>query len=294
MVGPVCGTKSIVTLGRRWRYGATTISSQPPIISGVIWERNGTMVIALVASASLSSSLPAADPPPHAAMAAAPAPAAAASTSARRLIARSCAGLSMDILPRGCGRTLRKQASLGERGCPSRARSPHQCTPTARALRAYRCRPVRARHATKRAAAQWPRTPKGGPLAMAQAAEQSVRRYAVQARSTDIFGRVLCSARDQHLVVDGPVQNGCPGEAITPAELFLSGVAACGVELVQVLAGEQRLPLRSVRATIEGLMDRSAPPRQDVSLFNTVRLQFHLQGVTEEQGAHLIERFRRR
>src|SRR6266704_337075 len=63
--------------------------------------------------------------------------------------------------------------------------------------------------------------------------DTDVREYAAQAASTDTFGRVLCSARNHHFVVDGPVQNGCPGEAINPAELFLSGVAACGVELVQ-------------------------------------------------------------
>src|SRR2546429_2118603 len=69
--------------------------------------------------------------------------------------------------------------------------------------------------------------------------DTDVREYAAQAASTDTFGRVLCSARNHHFVVDGPVQNGCPGEAINPAELFLSGVAACGVELVQVLAKAQ-------------------------------------------------------
>jgi uncharacterized OsmC-like protein len=105
---------------------------------------------------------------------------------------------------------------------------------------------------------------------------------------------VLGSARDQHFVVDGPVQNGCPGEAIGPAELFLAGVATCGVELVQVLAAEQQLPLRAVRATIEGALDRGAPVRPDVSLFNAVRLRFDLAGVSETQGSELIERFKRR
>src|SRR5205807_3506430 len=75
--------------------------------------------------------------------------------------------------------------------------------------------------------------------------DTDVREYAAQAASTDTFGRVLCSARNHHFVVDGPVQNGCPGEAINPAELFLSGVAACGVELVQVLAKAHRSTARS-------------------------------------------------
>jgi uncharacterized OsmC-like protein len=128
----------------------------------------------------------------------------------------------------------------------------------------------------------------------AQTPPAAVRQYAVEARSTDTFGRVLCSARDQHLVVDGPVQNGCPGEAIGPAEMFLAGVASCGVELVQALAAEQRLPLRTVRATIEGALDRSAPVRPDVSLFNAVRLRFDLAGVSQAQGRDVIERFKRR
>ena len=127
---------------------------------------------------------------------------------------------------------------------------------------------------------------------MTQQAE--VRRYKTAGRSTDTFGRVLISARDQHLIVDGPVQNGCPGEAITPAELFLSGVAACGVELIQVLAKQSDVPLRSVSAAVEATQDPGAPVRPDVGLFNTVRVSFELGGVSQEQGQDLVDRFKRR
>lgn len=120
------------------------------------------------------------------------------------------------------------------------------------------------------------------------------REYRAAARSTDLLGRVLVSARDQHLVVDGPVQNGCPGEAITPGELFLSAVAACGVELVQVIAADEHVGLRSVGVTVEGVMDRSRPVREDVSLFSSVRLAFELGGVGDEEAAALIRAFTRR
>jgi uncharacterized OsmC-like protein len=119
-------------------------------------------------------------------------------------------------------------------------------------------------------------------------------QYEVQARSTETFGRVLCRARNHHFVVDGPVQNGCPGEAITPAELFLTGVAACGVELVQVIAREQQLPLQAASVDISGIIDRSQQVRPDLTLFNAVRLQFHLTGVTEAQGSQLIAAFKGR
>jgi uncharacterized OsmC-like protein len=121
-----------------------------------------------------------------------------------------------------------------------------------------------------------------------------MREYEVNARSTDAFGRVLVSARDQHLVVDGPVQNGCPGEAITPAELFLAGVASCGVELVEVIARERGVAVDGVSVSIRGAVDRAHPVRDDVTLFNSVHLRFHLTGVGDDDGAALIEAFKRR
>jgi uncharacterized OsmC-like protein len=125
-------------------------------------------------------------------------------------------------------------------------------------------------------------------------AQAQVREYTVQARSTDTFGRVLCSCRNHHFIVDGPIQNGCPGEALTPAELFLSGVASCGVELLQVVAKEQNVPLEGVKVNIWGIIDRDHPVRSDVTLFNTVRLSFQLKGVNEAEGTKLIETFKGR
>jgi uncharacterized OsmC-like protein len=119
-------------------------------------------------------------------------------------------------------------------------------------------------------------------------------RYDVEARSTDLFGRVLCSTRDHHFVIDGPVQNGCPGEEVTPAEAFLAGVVACSVELIQVFAREEGLPLRAVRATIEGELDRDNPVRPDVTVFNRVRLEVQLEGVERDEAERLVERFKGR
>ena len=124
--------------------------------------------------------------------------------------------------------------------------------------------------------------------------QSDVREYEARAVSTDTFGRVMASARNHHFVVDGPVQNGCPGEAITPAELFLSGIAACGVELVGVLAKAEAIPLAGVAVDIHGTMDRSRQPRKDVSLFNSVSLRFRMKGVSEQQGQRLVDLFKGR
>jgi uncharacterized OsmC-like protein len=125
-------------------------------------------------------------------------------------------------------------------------------------------------------------------------AATDVRRYEVDARSTDVFGRVLWSCRDQHFVADGPVQNGCPGEAVTPAELFLAGIASCGVELVQVFARAEGLHVPAVRARIAGEIDRTHPVREDVTVFTSVRLELELGGVGEDEAQRLVEQFKRR
>lgn len=122
----------------------------------------------------------------------------------------------------------------------------------------------------------------------------NIRTTVVNAESTSTVGRVLCNARNHHFIIDGPVPNGCPGEALTPPEAFLSAVAACGVELVQVIARELGLPVPAVRVHIEGIVDRDHPVRPDVTVFNRVYLRFAVTGVTREQANDLVERFKKR
>ena len=124
--------------------------------------------------------------------------------------------------------------------------------------------------------------------------QSQLRQYNVSAQSTDIFGRVLCSARDHHFVVDGPVQNGCPGEELTPPEAFLSGVAACGVELVHVIAREQGVTVGKVAVSVYGELDRANQKRADVTVLNQVRMEFALSGTDGTTAAQLVEGFKRR
>ena len=122
----------------------------------------------------------------------------------------------------------------------------------------------------------------------------AIRQYEVHAETTSTFGRVLASARHHHLVVDGPVQNGCPGEAPTPAEVFLLGVASCGAELTQVIAREEGVPLQGVAVTVSGTVDRARQPRADVTLFTAVRIDMVLTGADASRAAALVEGFKRR
>lgn len=125
-------------------------------------------------------------------------------------------------------------------------------------------------------------------------APQTVREFELVARSTGTFGRVLCSSRHHHFIVDGPVQNGCAGEALTPPELFLSSVLTCGVELIEVIARDAGLAIGPVSGTIRARIDRAAQPREDLTLFNSVSLHFTLAHVSPVDAAMLVAGFQRR
>jgi len=104
----------------------------------------------------------------------------------------------------------------------------------------------------------------------------------------------MCSARDHHFIVDGPIQNDCPGEEITPAESFLSGVAACGVELIHVIARGDNVPLEKVAVKIHGVVDRANQARPGVTTFNSVTVDVTLWGVTDAQAKALVDGFKAR
>lgn len=125
-------------------------------------------------------------------------------------------------------------------------------------------------------------------------AEEIVADWVVSAGSTSTFGRVVLAARAHHLVVDGPVSNGCLGEAITPAELFLGAVASCAAELIQVIAGERSIPLTAVHAEVAGKIDRAHEVRDDVTVFSHVWVRFALRGVGDEVAAALVDAFKAR
>lgn len=121
-----------------------------------------------------------------------------------------------------------------------------------------------------------------------------IRNYAVSARSTETFGRVLLNARHHEFLIDGPVQNGCPGEEVTPPEAFMAGVAACAVELIQVLGKQQGHENVSVQAEMRAQLDRSNPVRTDYTVFNKVELDLAVQGVSAEIAFELAEQFKKR
>ena len=118
-----------------------------------------------------------------------------------------------------------------------------------------------------------------------------MRTYAAEARSTDVLGRMHLDARHHHLTVDGPPWNGFPGEELMPGEAFLGGVATCAVELLQMFARDEDLPLGDVHVQVHADLDPDDQPHPRHTLFNRVRVRVETEGVTQSQAEDLTERF---
>ena len=125
-------------------------------------------------------------------------------------------------------------------------------------------------------------------------AQRPPRIYEAHAETTATFGRVAASVRHHALTVDGPVQNGCPGEAPTPGELFLLAAAACGAEVLQVLARDDGVPLEHVNVEVRGTIDPAQQPHSHVTVFSAVNLLITVRGPDPAQAAALVAGFQRR
>jgi len=107
---------------------------------------------------------------------------------------------------------------------------------------------------------------------------------AVHSRTSGVRGRSLNDARKHHFVVDA---SGDQAEEITPGEVFLSGLSACGVLMVERVAAERQVPLTVAEAWIEGFRKRS-----DTTWYQRVDLRFRLHGPSREQAEDLVAYYR--
>jgi len=119
--------------------------------------------------------------------------------------------------------------------------------------------------------------------------------WSAETASSGIPGRALARVRTNNFVVDDyafPPYNG-PGEEPGAAELFLSGVTACAVLMLERIARAEGLPLAHVHASMEASRDpdsrRPGPPT-----FDSARLTLAFAGLTSEQAGQLVETFKGR
>jgi uncharacterized OsmC-like protein len=112
--------------------------------------------------------------------------------------------------------------------------------------------------------------------------------YRVNTNSSGTQGRAICNARTHHFVADDS-----GGEAIGAGELFLSGITACAVNMVERVAKNEDIDVAWMDVSAEAYRDPERQP-SDITLFDDIRIHFQIWGVDEDQGQHLVQIWKQR
>jgi uncharacterized OsmC-like protein len=83
------------------------------------------------------------------------------------------------------------------------------------------------------------------------------------------------------------------GDAVGAGELFLSGVSACAVNMVERLANQDKIPLQWMDVSIEAYRDPDTTPG-DITVYDAIRVHFEMWGVQAEHAEGLVETWKRR
>ena len=112
--------------------------------------------------------------------------------------------------------------------------------------------------------------------------------YQARNYSTGIVGRSICNARNHHWVSEGP-----GGEAVGAGELFCASMSACGVNMVERIAETEKRPLDSMEVHVAVYTDNDKPPG-DLSIYDAVRVQFEMWGVTDDDAQFVAKTWKQR
>ena len=112
--------------------------------------------------------------------------------------------------------------------------------------------------------------------------------YKVRSYSTGTLGRAICNSRIHHWVADDS-----GGEEIGAGELFLSGISACAVNMVERLAKEGQMPLDWMDVSVEAYRD---PDKVlwERTVYDDIRIHFEMWGVSNAHGNQLVEMWKQR
>ena len=112
--------------------------------------------------------------------------------------------------------------------------------------------------------------------------------YKVRSYSTGTLGRAICNARTHQWVADNS-----GGDAVGAGELFLSGIAACAVNMVERIAHDDQVDLDWMDVSVESWRDPDKVPGE-LTLYDAIRVNFEMWGVDDDQAHQLVETWKRR
>ena len=75
-------------------------------------------------------------------------------------------------------------------------------------------------------------------------------------------------------------------------ELFLSGIAACAVNMVERLAKQGNMPLQWMDVSVESLRDPDKKPGE-ILVYDAIRVHFEMWGVQPQHAEGLVKDWKR-
>jgi uncharacterized OsmC-like protein len=112
--------------------------------------------------------------------------------------------------------------------------------------------------------------------------------YKVRSYSTGTRGRAICNARTHHWVADD-----AGGEEIGAGELFMGGIAACAVNMVERIAHTEKMPLQWMDVDVEAYRDPGKSPGQ-LTVYDAIRVHFDMWGVSKDHAQKLVDIWKQR
>ncbi len=112
--------------------------------------------------------------------------------------------------------------------------------------------------------------------------------YQARSYSTGIVGRSICNARNQHWVAENS-----GGEAVGAGELFCASIAACAVNMVETIASTEQRALDGIEVNVAAYRDFDKPT-ENVSLYDAVRIEFEMWGVSDDDARFLVKTWKQR
>ena len=112
--------------------------------------------------------------------------------------------------------------------------------------------------------------------------------YKVRSYSTGTLGRAICNARNHHFVADDS-----GGQEVGAGELFLSGISACAVNMVERIATQDRIPLQWMDVSVEAYRDPQKAPGER-TVYDAIRVHFEMWGLNDDHAHGLVETWKRR
>jgi len=113
--------------------------------------------------------------------------------------------------------------------------------------------------------------------------------YEAQSTSSGIPGRAICSARNQHWVSDDTGSGG----AVGAGELFCASLAACAVNLIGRVAGAEGKTYEWMAVKAGAYRDMKKPPGER-ALYDAVRIDIEMWGVSKDDAEYLVKAWKQR